>query len=111
MTSDRNKPGVAFWATVVGLAYPLSFGPACWWFPGPEPRVSYGKGSWHYAPRIYWPVGWLAERAPDLIRDTMFSYATIGTNRPVAVPMDPRGDVWYSSITWSVEKARRLGGR
>jgi hypothetical protein len=33
MTSDRKKPGVAFWATVVVvvlLAYPISFGPACW---------------------------------------------------------------------------------
>jgi hypothetical protein len=34
MTSSSKKPGVAFWATVlvvVGLvAYPLSFGPACW---------------------------------------------------------------------------------
>jgi hypothetical protein len=34
MTPDRKKPGVAFWATVVVvvvlLAYPLSFGPACW---------------------------------------------------------------------------------
>ena len=33
MTSDRKKPGVAFWATVVVVvalvAYPLSFGPAC----------------------------------------------------------------------------------
>jgi len=32
--SDRNKPGVTFWTTVVVgaalLAYPLSFGPACW---------------------------------------------------------------------------------
>jgi len=33
MTSSCKKPGVAFWATVVvvvGLAYPISFGPACW---------------------------------------------------------------------------------
>ena len=34
MTADRNKPGVAFWATValvVSLAgYPLSIGPATW---------------------------------------------------------------------------------
>ena len=32
--TDRKKPGVAFWATVVVVvalvAYPLSFGPACW---------------------------------------------------------------------------------
>ena len=34
MTIDRKKPGVAFWATVlvvvVLVAYPLTFGPACW---------------------------------------------------------------------------------
>ena len=34
MTTSRNKSGVAFWATVVMVvalvAYPLSFGPACW---------------------------------------------------------------------------------
>src|SRR5580704_8634282 len=34
MTTDRKKPGVAFWATVVVVValvgYPLSFGPACW---------------------------------------------------------------------------------
>ncbi len=33
-TSDRKKPGVAFWASVAFVAvlvgYPLSFGPACW---------------------------------------------------------------------------------
>ena len=32
--TDRKKPGVAFWATVIVVvvlvAYPLSFGPACW---------------------------------------------------------------------------------
>ena len=33
MTTDRKKPGVAFWATVVVVAlvvYVASFGPACW---------------------------------------------------------------------------------
>ena len=33
-TTDRTKPGAAFWAVVmlvaVLVAYPLSFGPACW---------------------------------------------------------------------------------
>jgi hypothetical protein len=31
--TDRKKPGVGFWATVVVvvvLLYPISFGPACW---------------------------------------------------------------------------------
>ncbi len=34
MASDRKKPGVAFWTTVVAVvvlvAYPLSIGPAFW---------------------------------------------------------------------------------
>jgi hypothetical protein len=34
MTTSRKQPGVAFWVTVmvvvVLVAYPLSFGPACW---------------------------------------------------------------------------------
>lgn len=33
MSEDRKKPGMAFWATVAAvvlLAYPISFGPACW---------------------------------------------------------------------------------
>ena len=33
MTSDRKKPGVAFWATMVGVVpalYVASFGPVCW---------------------------------------------------------------------------------
>jgi hypothetical protein len=37
MTSDRKKPGVAFWASVVLvvglLVYPLSYGPAWWIVP------------------------------------------------------------------------------
>lgn len=34
MSSNRKKPGVAFWTIVITvlllLAYPISFGPACW---------------------------------------------------------------------------------
>jgi hypothetical protein len=35
--SSHKRPGIAFWATVVVVvalvAYPLSFGPACWIVP------------------------------------------------------------------------------
>jgi len=55
--SDRKKPGVAFWATIVvvlGLvAYPLSFGPACWWFASLD-----GDGDAHVS-AIYLPIGQL----------------------------------------------------
>ena len=54
MTSDRKKPGVAFWASVVlvaVLAYPLSIGPACW--IASRPFESPGKGR---IPTFYWPM-------------------------------------------------------
>jgi len=60
MTSSRKKPGVAFWATlvvVVGLAYPLSLGPAL-------------SISSHTAPReksvliAYRPLTWIIGRLP-----------------------------------------------
>ncbi len=56
MTPSRKKPGVAFWATVVvvvGLvAYPLSFGPACWLVSKETPE-DVGRALWTaYAPLV-----------------------------------------------------------
>jgi hypothetical protein len=48
------KPGVAFWASVVvvvGLAYPISFGPACWI----TSRLNAGAGC---LPTVYRPFIW-----------------------------------------------------
>ena len=59
--TDRKKPGVAFWATVVLVVvlvgYPLSFGPACWITSrrGTTPEVIY---------KIYRPVIYNWGRAP-----------------------------------------------
>src|SRR5262245_30846512 len=54
--TDRTKPGVAFWATVVAVvvlvAYPLSFGPACWIKYDPKRQEV-------VAPKVYWPLGWI----------------------------------------------------
>jgi hypothetical protein len=66
MTSDRKKPGVAFWATVVAvvvvLAYPLSIAPA-WW-------ICYKAGSpdWmlEFTNRLYeplWTVALLSDKS------------------------------------------------
>src|SRR5262245_35345099 len=64
--TDRKKPGVAFWTAVVVfaalVAYPLSFGPACWLTsqqvgspasPPPQKQVP-------RAMIVYWPLGRLA---------------------------------------------------
>jgi hypothetical protein len=52
--TDRKKPGVAFWATVVfalPVLYILSFGPACWIASRTE--IDRAKG-FQFA---YWPLG------------------------------------------------------
>jgi hypothetical protein len=66
MTSDRKKPSVAFWATVglvvVLVAYPLSFGQACWL----SSRTSSMAGRMG---TIYKPITWgMSQRETQLHR-------------------------------------------
>jgi len=71
--TDRTKPGVAFWATVVvvvSLLYPLSWGPACW-------AVSRTEYFYEELPGIYLPIGWLCIRSP-LLAEMMDIYGRLG---------------------------------
>jgi hypothetical protein len=66
---ERKDPGVAFWATVVVVvalvAYPLSWGPACWIIT----RI--GDPPW--ALEVYWklyaPILWLDQHSPAWVQD------------------------------------------
>ena len=105
MTSDRKKPGVAFWATValvvVLVGYPLSFGPACWWlakivpeFPG-GPRDGSNAA---YVSKAYWPIGWAVERYPS-IRPMIAHYShRFGARTAVLVPI--KGTGAEGTILW-----------
>jgi hypothetical protein len=83
MTGDRKKPGVAFWGTVVVvalLAYPLSFGPACWLAQRDAATTE------RLAPRLYWPIGWAFTKSPrGVIRGVIHWYATLGNSEIVSV--------------------------
>jgi hypothetical protein len=75
MTSDRKKPGVAFWATVVVVvvlvAYPLSFGPACW--------LTYSGILRHRTiARVYWPLLLARIKAQYPVRYSVHWYGSIG---------------------------------
>jgi hypothetical protein len=57
--TDRKKPGVALWATVMVVValvgYPLSYGPARWLIqrlPTPTPEWATDAFSWFYCPLI-----------------------------------------------------------
>ncbi len=81
MKSSDKKPGVAFWATVVvvvALAYPLSFGPACWLTARPllaEVRTP------HPVMTAYIPIGYIGNHAPLAVRNVIFRYAWLGVAR------------------------------
>jgi hypothetical protein len=72
MTS-RKKPGVAFWAivgaVVLLLAYPLSFGPACWIASRQQPSgedvsAAYRPILWFWAS---YPKSWLSSALADYV--------------------------------------------
>jgi hypothetical protein len=76
MTS-RKKPGVAFWATVVVVvmlvAYPLSFGPACWYVARTgihKPHPWFGF--------IYLPIGWCAGHEASFVCPAACWYGKLG---------------------------------
>src|SRR5262245_63765989 len=71
MTSHK-KPGVAFWATVVVVvvlvAYPLSFGPACW-------LCEKGALSQRIGWTMFRPVTWLVLHGPRPVSSLIQAYA------------------------------------
>jgi hypothetical protein len=72
--TDRKKPGVAFWATVVVVvvlvAYPLSFGLACW--------IVSRAGGETAIERTYRPIVWACRIGPKPFARTLNRYCYAG---------------------------------
>jgi hypothetical protein len=86
MSEPKKKPGVAFWASVVVvalLAYPLSFGPACWLTAQPWQNV-FNNDGWDMPPRwmqIYRPFGVILNEGDSPIKSAVNWWATFGIKR------------------------------
>jgi hypothetical protein len=76
MTSDRKKPGAAFWATaavaVVLVAYPLSFGPACW-------ITSWTACGAKAIPTVYRPMTWVIWKNDGALRRLVIRYSQLAS--------------------------------
>jgi hypothetical protein len=82
-----QRPGPGFWITAaltfVLVAYPLSFGPACWCFSPPRiegPFMISTSDAQPHAPRMYWPFGWLVKNGPLPVAEIIEWYGTRCTN-------------------------------
>ena len=89
MTPSRKKPGVAFWPTVVVVvalvAYPLSFGPACWI----ASRTGTDRSPFYTT--IYAPLGRMMYRQVPVAADVLAILSSIGLPNAgaVAIPGSP----------------------
>jgi hypothetical protein len=84
MASDRKKSGAVFWCTVAVftfLAYPLSFGPACWINERTEQQrgLGYTIGKGHdIIMTVYRPIlHWAGQHSPG--SRLVHWYANVGT--------------------------------
>jgi hypothetical protein len=87
--TDRKKPGVAFWGTVVlvlVMAYPLSFGPACWLYSRSE-----SLEIWETSDRIYYPILWACWHAPEPVGDAIDWYMNVGAAFELCAGKDADG--------------------
>src|SRR5579872_1198338 len=117
MSEPSRKSSVGIWCgilLVAVLAYPISFGPACWWFPDERimPVCAMGDGppiTFSFARHIYWPIGWLAEHGPRPIGDAIVWFAMLRRTDDINFPTRADGKGDYSA-TWhkylAIEEAR-----
>jgi hypothetical protein len=108
MSDDRKNP---LWPWIVSLLlalpvlYVASFGPACWWLSnsalddmdfehGSIIRSLLVRNLFPRAPRIYWPLGWLALNGPEPVRQSLCWYAN-ARKKGIMLPTDPGGSRWY----------------
>jgi hypothetical protein len=90
MISGRKKPGVAFWATVVVvvvLAYPLSYGPVCWFDLRQERLPRWARPVVWY---VWRPMGFLAVNGPRPIKRAIQWWASLGQQKAMIEPATPR---------------------
>jgi hypothetical protein len=105
MMTDRKKPGVAFWASVVliclPLLYVLSFGPACWITSRTETGAS-AIGT------AYWPI--MPTRKGSIWhKNAIALYSGLGSKPGWSFVPSPssNGYVWADSEQY-LKRRRRL---
>jgi hypothetical protein len=80
---ERWSKRTAIALAVLLSIYLLSFGPACWWIAD----RSFGY-YYRMAPICYWPIGRIALRGPEPIRNAICWYAKAGNSESLLIPAE-----------------------
>jgi hypothetical protein len=89
MNSDRKKPGVVFWATVVLAAvmfYFASFGPAIWVIAHDDLPMEWEVDAFEV---VYRPIAWLEENGPEPVSYAIDWYIELWCTRPREFDREP----------------------
>ncbi len=111
LTSRRFRRWLLVVVAGVPTVYLASFGPACWWFSTdglkyPPLRFRGDDRDYvypcTYAPKLYWPIGWVAVSGPRPLGKIICQYAnaTATANMEVMVPYGWNGKSWVDSNRW-----------
>lgn len=65
-------------ALVLTLAYPMSFGPVCWWLSTVRQEGGVVSARFRDPPLAYWPIGYCAKHGPESLHEGIRWYATLG---------------------------------
>jgi hypothetical protein len=108
-----RKRRFEIWTAILILGTPvlyvLSFGPACWWLPH---RPTTTRGDLEIvpvAPKIYWPIGALAQQYvkrtghPDFFFKFIGWYATLGTEA-ICVPTNSTDTTGHDAVWFSTDR-------
>jgi len=97
--TDRKKPGVAFWATVVLVAlvlYVASFGPACWYAAYSVEKTGTAPSPWNGL--LHYPLGQLTAHGPAIISVPLRSYAAMFVDKGTYLYLPIRWRKWDISV-------------
>jgi hypothetical protein len=85
MSERQKKSDVVFWASVVVvavLAYPISFGPACWIAARPAPPGGVNADDYRPAMKIYHPLSAaLANKGTPVVSPVLKWWIGLGVRR------------------------------
>lgn len=77
-TRRRGWVWIVAAVAIMAIAYPLSFGPACWVSSHTSSDARNARSEW--VSTIYQPILWLTVHSPSRVQMMIYDYASVGAD-------------------------------